>query len=123
MSPPKQRWKIEELVKPANPLVEVIGETLERIHTVPSDSPHLYAGYKSIVLCFGNGKSIHLDAEMHLCKDGVFPVVRSRDGDWEMVKAELEESPADSTTLDSRKITREIEEIPNPNIMKADTVD
>lgn len=89
-------------VKPANTLVEVIGETLERIHAVPSDTPKTEAGYKSIVLCFGNGKSIHLDAEMHLCKDGVFPTITSRDGDWEMVEAAPEPGTPDLSKLDGR---------------------
>lgn len=68
-------------------VADFIGLTLERINVVPSDTPKTETGYKSIVLCFGNGKSIHFDAEMHLCKEGVLPVIRSRDGDWEMIKA------------------------------------
>lgn len=105
----------KEQVIPANPLVEVIGETLERIHCVPADVPNIYAGYKSVVLCFGNGKSIHLDAEMHLCKEGVFPVIRSRDGDWEMIKAKEEsetlrrvrEFEEDLRNIDPRKVMKE----------------
>lgn len=81
----------EKQVKPANPLVEVIGESLERIHAVPSDVPNLKADYKSVVLCFSNGRSIHLDAECHVTKEGLIPVIRSRDGDWEMLKAAPEE--------------------------------
>lgn len=78
-------------VKLSNQLVRTIGETLERIHAVPTDDPNIKAGYKSVVLCFDNGKSVHLDAEMHLCKDGVLPVIRLRNGDWEMIKAAPEE--------------------------------
>lgn len=107
----------KEQVKPTNPLVEVIGETLERIHAVPSDNPNLKeAGYKSIVLCFGNGKSIHLDAEIYFVgTEGVIPVITSRAGDWEMIEAapdlnyidvpvEEEKPPRESVEADLHEI-------------------
>jgi len=83
----------EKQVRPANPLAEVIGSELERAHAVPQDDVHLYVGYKSVVLCFGNGKSVHLDVELHTCRNGCFPVIRIRDGDWKMLEAAPEELP------------------------------
>lgn len=80
----------KEQVKPANLLVEVIGETLERVHAVPSGTPETEAGHKSITLCFSNGKSIHLDAGLYLSEEEVLPVIRSRDGEWEMIEAASE---------------------------------
>lgn len=88
---PRPPWS-NPVVKPANPMVELIGETLERIHAVPIDAPGTYAdyaGYKSVVLCFSNGKIIHLNAEIHMSKEGgILPVIRSWDGHWEMIEAE-----------------------------------
>ena len=78
-------------VKPANSLVELIGVKLERVHCVSSVAPNMYAGVKSIVLCFSNGKSIHMDAELCTREDGSFPVIKLEDGDWEMLKAAPDE--------------------------------
>ena len=85
---PKPRPPWSKLAIPTNPLAGAVGETLERIHVVPSDVSNLKASYKSITLCFSNGKAVHFDAEMHMCIDGVIPVVRLCTGDWEMLKAE-----------------------------------
>jgi len=54
----------DKQVKLANSLSGFIGAKLERIHVVPQDDVHyiLDRGYKSVVFCFSNGKTIHFDA-------------------------------------------------------------
>lgn len=84
--PPWSKPALGRPVRPANPLVELIGVKLERVHCVPSKALNMYAGEKSVTLCFSNGKSIHLDAEVAIDRNGVYPVIRIREGDWELIK-------------------------------------
>jgi len=62
---------------------EFLGAELERVHYIPVSG----IGYKSVTLCFSNDKTIHLEVELDMSKQGVRPVIRMTKGQWEMIKA------------------------------------
>ena len=67
-------------------LAEFIGLTIERINIL-----HSNVGYKTVSICFSNGKSLHLNAELHADGNSVFPTISFCCGRWEMVEAETQE--------------------------------